>query len=245
MLWCEFCIARVSPRIFQACARPPRALVPEQRDLGLVLGGGNDGAGAGSMTSGGADADPDGAFEADKKNKKVVDINHFHVFLAYAHSGVLKATAQQHGIQLVGKLASCAGCLMVKGIHAPTPRHTTARAAAPMDMVNIDTPVPYLERLGGSRHVVMFMDSASHLQRWYGTQDKSASTILGVVRRFVTGTGVPRAVRADNGPEGTNSTLVDCCNGLEIHRELTAPYPGHSPSHVTDQPKGSSIKSRY
>ena len=38
------------------------------------------------------------------KKKKVVDINHFHVFLAHAHSSVLKATAQQHGIQLVGGL---------------------------------------------------------------------------------------------------------------------------------------------
>ena len=53
--------------------------------------------------------------------------------------------------------------------------------------------------LGGSRYVVMFMDNASRLQRPYGTQDKSAPTILGVVKRFVADMGVPRAVRTDNG----------------------------------------------
>ena len=41
------------------------------------------------------------------KNKKVVDVNHFHVSLAHAHSSVLKATAQQHGIQLVRELVPC------------------------------------------------------------------------------------------------------------------------------------------
>ena len=35
---------------------------------------------------------PDGVF-VNKSNKKVVDINHFHVCLAHAHSSVLKATA--------------------------------------------------------------------------------------------------------------------------------------------------------
>ena len=36
--------------------------------------------------------------------------------------------------------------------------------------------------------------------------------------------GVPRAFRADNGTEYTNSAFVECCNGLQIRRELTAPY---------------------
>ena len=37
---------------------------------------------------------PDGVFVS-KNKKKVVDINHFHVSLAHAHSNVLKATARQ------------------------------------------------------------------------------------------------------------------------------------------------------
>ena len=70
----------------------------------------------------------------------------------------------------------------------------------------------------------MFVDSASRLQRPYWTRDKSAFTILGVVKHFVADTGVPRAVRTDNGSEYTNSTLVNYCNGVEIRRVSTAPY---------------------
>ena len=167
---------------------------------------------------------PGGVFVNNKKTT-VVDINHFlHVSLAHAHSGVLKATARQHGIQLVGELAPCSGCLMAKGIRASTPHHTTSRAAAPLDMVHIDTAGPFPESLGGSRYVVMFVDSASPFQRPYGTRDKSASAILGVVQRFVADMGLPRAFRTDNGTEYTNSDFVEYCNSLEIRRELTAPY---------------------
>ena len=158
------------------------------------------------------------------KKKRVLDINHFHVSLAHAHSCVLKAPAQQHGIQLVGQLAPCSGCSMAKGIRAPPPHRTTSRAAAPLDLVHIDTAGPFPESLGGSRYVVMFVDSASRFQRPYGTRDKSASAILGVVQRFVADMGVPRAFRTDNGTEYTNSAFVEYCNSLQIHRELTAPY---------------------
>ena len=158
-----------------------------------------------------------------KKNKKrVIDINHYHVSLAHAHSSVLKATAQQHGIQLVGELAPCSGCSMAKGIRASTPHRTTFRAEAPLDLVHIDTAGPFPESLGGSRYVVMFVDS--RFQRPYGTRDKSASVILGVVQRFVADMGVPRAFRTDNGTEYTNSAFAEYCNGLQIRRELTAPY---------------------
>ena len=119
---------------------------------------------------------------------------------------------------------------MAKYIHAPTPHHIMARAAAPMDMVHMDTVGPYPESLGGSWYGVMFVDSASPpLQRPYGIRGKSAFIILGVVKRVVANIGVPRAVRTDIGAEYTNSTFVEYCNCLGIHRELTAPHPGHSP----------------
>ena len=144
---------------------------------------------------------PGGLFINKNKIKRVIDINHFHVSLAHAHSSVLKATAQQHGIQLVGELAPCSGCSMAKGIRTPTPHRTTSRAEAPLDLVHIDTAGPFPESLGGSRYVVMFVDSASRFQRPYGTRDKSASAILGVVQRFVADMGVSRAFRTDNGTE--------------------------------------------
>ena len=166
---------------------------------------------------------PGGVFIT-KNKKKVVDINQFHVSLAHAHSSVLKATALQYGIQLVGELAPCSGCSKAKGIRAPTSHHTTSRAAASMDMAHIDTAGPFQESLGGSRYVVTFVDSASHFQRPYGTRDKRTSAILNVAQRFVANMGVPRAFRTDNGAEYTNSTFVDYCNGLRIRWELTAPY---------------------
>ena len=99
---------------------------------------------------------PGGVFVNNKKTT-VVDIKTFHVSLAHAHSSMLKATARQHGIQLVGELAPCSGCSMAKGIRASTPHHTTSRAAAPLDMVHIDTTGPFPESLGGYRLPISMM----------------------------------------------------------------------------------------
>ena len=158
------------------------------------------------------------------KNTKVADINDFDVSLAHAHSSVLKATLRKHGIQLVGVLDPCSRCSMAKGIRAPTPHHTTSRAAAPMDIVHIDTAKPFQESLAGSQYVVMFVDNASRYQHPYEARDNCASAVLGAMKRFVAHLGVPRAFRTDDGAEYTNSTFVDYCNGLGIRRELTTPY---------------------
>ena len=154
----------------------------------------------------------------------MLDINDFHVSLARAHSSVLKATARQHGIPLVEELAPCLGCSVAKVISAPTPYCSTSRAAAALNMVHIDTAGPFPESLGGSRYLVMFVDSASRFQRPFGTRDKSASATLGVVQRFVAGMGVPRVFRTDNGAEYTNSAFVEYCNSLQICRSIVAPY---------------------
>ena len=158
------------------------------------------------------------------KHGKEVDINHLHVSLAHAHASVLKATAKQHGIRLTGELVSCSPCSRPKGHRAPTPHHTTRRATQPLGLVYIDTAGTYSTSLGGSWYVVMFVDSASRLQRPYGVHEKSAAAILSVVKRFVADMGVPRAFRTDNGTDYSNSMVVDFCNGLGIRREFTAPY---------------------
>ena len=82
----------------------------------------------------------------------------------------------------------------------------------------------YSTSFGGSRYVVMFVDSASRLQRPYGVREKSVAAILSVAKRFVADMGVPRAFRTDNGTEYSNSMFVDFCNGLDVRREFTAPY---------------------
>ena len=158
------------------------------------------------------------------KHGKEVGINHLHVSLAHAHASVLKATAKQHGIRLTGERVSCSACSRAKGYRAPTPHHATRRATQSLGLVHIDTAGPYPTYLGGSRYVLMFVDSASRLQRSYGVREKSAAAILSVVKRFVADMGVPRAFRADNGTEYSNSMFVDFCNGLGNRREFTAPY---------------------
>ena len=70
----------------------------------------------------------------------------------------------------------------------------------------------------------MFVDSASRLQRPYGTRDKSAAAVLAVVKRFIADMGVPQAFRSENGAENTNHSFVEYCNNLGIRRGLTAPY---------------------
>ena len=74
----------------------------------------------------------------------------------------------------------------------------------------------------------LFVDSASRIQRPYGTSDKSAAAILAVVKCFFADMRVPRYFRSDNGAEYTNHSFVEYCNNLGIRRELTASYtPQH------------------
>ena len=87
-----------------------------------------------------------------------------------------------------------------------------------------DTAGPYSTYLGGSRYVVIFVDSALRLQRPYGAREKGAAAIFSVVKRFVADMGIPRALRTDNGTEYSNSMFVDFCNSLGIRREFTASY---------------------
>ena len=84
----------------------------------------------------------------------------------------------------------------------------------------------------GSRYVVVFVDSASCLQRPFGVREKSAANIISVVKRFVAVIGVPRASRTDNGTEYSNSMFVDFCNVLGVSREFTAPYMPQQNGHV-------------
>ena len=126
---------------------------------------------------------PGGLF-VNKTFKRVLDINHFNVSLAHAHSSVLKATAQQHGIRPVGELAPCSGCSRAKGIRAPTPHRTTSGQRLHSTWSTSTPRGRSRKSLGGSRYVVMFVDSASRFQSPYVTREKSASAILGVIQRL-------------------------------------------------------------
>ena len=156
------------------------------------------------------------------KHGKEMGLNHLHVSLAHAHASVLKATAKQHGFRLTRKSVSCSASSRAKGYRAPTPHHATRRATQPLRHFHIDTTGPYQTSLGGTRYVVMFVDSALHLQRPYGARVKRAATIFSVVKRFVANMGAPRTFRTDNGAVYSNSMFVDVCNGFGMCREFTA-----------------------
>ena len=78
--------------------------------------------------------------------------------------GDLKGTAQKHGIRQGGELVSGSGCSEVNNIRAATPHHTTAWAQASMELFDVDTTGSDPNILGGSRYVIMFVDSAARLQ---------------------------------------------------------------------------------
>ena len=99
-----------------------------------------------------------------------------------------------------------------------------ARVRAPTKLIHIDTAGPYHESLGGSRYVIVSVNSVSRLQRPYGTRAKSASAILVVVKRFVADIGIPGALQTDSGSEYINRTFTEYCDDLGIRREVTAQY---------------------
>ena len=98
-----------------------------------------------------------------------------------------------------------------------------------MELFDIDTMGPYPESLGGSRCVIVFVDSTSYLQRPCGTQGKNTPVIVAIVKRFVVDMEVHRAFRTENDSKYINRTFAEYYDGLGIRRELTPPYtPKHN-----------------
>ena len=157
------------------------------------------------------------------KHGKEVDDSHFHASLDHTYASVLKATSKQYGIRLTGELVSCSACSQVKGDRPPTLHHSTRRATQTLGLVYIDTAGPYSTSLGGSRYVVMFVDSASRLQRPYGARKKRTAAIFSVVKRFVADMEVSRAFRTDKGTGYSKSMFVDVCNSLGIRHSRMDP----------------------
>ncbi|CAB1110727.1 unnamed protein product [Ectocarpus sp. CCAP 1310/34] len=107
-----------------------------------------------------------------------------------------------------GKDTPCVGCVEAKGRRAPVPWRGT-RVAVPFGKVHIDLTGPFTEAMDGSRYLIMFVDSASRLQRAYGMRAKSDN--LQYVKRFLAdmnGMGTPGCFRMDNGGEFTGAAFI-------------------------------------
>ena len=94
---------------------------------------------------------------------------------------------------------------------------------------------PQLKLLGGSRYVVMFIYSASRLQRPYSVSDKSAPDILAVVKRFVGNMERSHVFRANKSSEYTNRIFVD---GAAAPKSSLSPLEMRSPPAASGLPAG-------
>ncbi|CAB1102712.1 unnamed protein product [Ectocarpus sp. CCAP 1310/34] len=157
------------------------------------------------------------------KSTPTIDINLFHASTGHVNEFLMRETAKQQGVRLVGELQPCAGCVEAKGRRALVPRRGT-RAAVPFGKVHIDLTGPFTEAMDGSRYPIMFVDSASRWQRGYGMRAKSDT--LKYVKRFLAdmnGMGTPGCFRMDNGGEFTGAAFIEFCDAAGIRREYTAP----------------------
>ena len=157
------------------------------------------------------------------KSTPNIDINLFHASTGHVNEFLMRETAKQQGVRLVGELQPCVGCVEAKGRKAPVPRRGT-RAAVPFGKVHIDLTGPFTEAMDGSRYLIMFVDSASRWQRAYGMRAKSDT--LKYVKRYLAdmnGMGTPGCFRMDNGGEFTGAAFIEFCDAAGIRREYTAP----------------------
>ncbi|CAB1117620.1 unnamed protein product [Ectocarpus sp. CCAP 1310/34] len=78
--------------------------------------------------------------------------------------------------------------------------------------------------LGGSFFMIMFVNSFSRWMKLYGMRRKSDT--LAFVKKFLadmSGTGVPRSFRMDNGGEFVSRDFIAFCDNAGIRRTYTAP----------------------
>ena len=106
-----------------------------------------------------------------------VDINLFHQSHGHLHEGLLRATAKQLGVTLVGKLHECKGCSMAKGLRKPIPTSTTTRAVKPFERVFMDVSGPKVtESAGGMKYSFLIRDDVSRKIWMYFGKQKSDTT---------------------------------------------------------------------
>ena len=150
--------------------------------------------------------------------------NHFFISSGHINERLLRETAQQHGVTLPGVLQPCSGCLEAIEVRTGVPRRTASRAEKPMETVHVDLAGPYDVSVGGSVHLIMFVDSTSRWMRPNGMIKRPE--IITYVRKLVTnmnGMRRPYCFRTDNGGEFTSSHYVEICDSVGIRREYTAP----------------------
>ena len=156
-------------------------------------------------------------------NNNQVDINLFHQSHGHLHEGLLRATAKQLGVTLVGKLHECKGCSIAKGLRKPIPTSTTTRAVKPFERVFMDVSGPKVtESAGGMKYSFLIRDGFSRKIWMYFGKQKSDTTRA--FKLYLADVGVKcipsvvETVRSEGGGEFAG-TFSDLCRGRGIRQE--------------------------
>ena len=87
------------------------------------------------------------------------DINDFHCSFGYVHEGLLRETAKQRNISLIGTLRECQGCSIAEGRAKPISMTTGTRAVKPGGRVFLDVcGEKSVQSIGGKKYMLMIRD---------------------------------------------------------------------------------------
>ena len=155
-----------------------------------------------------------------------VDINDFHSSFGHVHEGLLRETAKQRNVNLIGTLRECQGCSIAKGRAKPISTTAGTRAVKPGGHVFFYVcGKKSMHSIGGKKYMLMIRDDFTRFNAVYFMRSKN-----GVSRYFrqyladyrSTGVTCPvETVRTDDAAEFKGGTFADLCRERGIRQEST------------------------
>ena len=165
-------------------------------------------------------------------DRNQADINLFHQSHGHLHEGLLRETAKQQGVTLIGKLHECKGCYMAEGLRKPIPTSPDTRAVKPFERVFMDASGPKLvESAGGMKYSFLIRyDFSRKIWMYFGKQKSDTTKAFEQYLADVGAKCIPsvvETVRSDGGGEFAGS-FSDLCRKRGIRQEYA---PADSPEY--------------
>ena len=155
-----------------------------------------------------------------------VDINVFHCSFGHVLEGLLRETAKQQNVNLIGTLRECQGCSTAKGRAKLTATTTGTRAVKPGGRVFLDVcGEKSVQSIGGKKYMLMIQDGFTRFNAVYFMRSKD--DISRYFRQYLEEyrfTGVPcpvETVRTDGAAEFKGGASADLCRERGIRQEFT------------------------
>ena len=162
--------------------------------------------------------------EAKSTSPKKLDINEAHRKLAHMNADTLKRTFRSFGIEVVGDLKPCDGCMRAKARAKNVPKTTCTKAERPGERLFLDTTGPFAPSLGGSRFTAKLVDQKS--RKTWGARLKKKSEIPSIVAKKLDELNAigktVKYVRCDNAGEHKEK-LRTVCKSRGAQLEYTTP----------------------